>query len=277
MRVDGTAAERPDPLAFPRDLWDKGAAMNPLLRLALFPVNLVQGALIMAWTGVMVGIAVVVAKVNGHARNALALARRPWAPVVLALAGQRIISVEGIGEVDWSRPYFVTSNHQSYLDIPVLFRVLPTNLRFVAKHELKRLPFVSQYVDAMDMVWVDRTSPAAAQKSIQAVGRAVAEGRTVLLFPEGTRSSERRVARFKTGILSAAIGSGVDVLPVAIVGTERSMPRGFFLRPGTVRVRVGRPLSTDDLGAGDRRALAETARKAVAELHAGLQRSQDVP
>lgn len=249
--------------------------MNLLLRLVLFPVNLVQAVLAMAWTGVMVAIALVVAKVDGHARRALALARRPWAPVILALLGQRIAAVEGVDEIDWSRPYFVTSNHQSYLDIPVLFRVLPTNLRFVAKRELKRLPFVAQYVDAMDMVWVDRASSAAAQESIRAVGRAVAEGRTVLLFPEGTRGTGSKVARFKTGILSAAIGSGVDVLPVAVVGTERSMPRGFFLRPGTVRVRVGRPIPTDGYGPGGRRALADDARKAVAELHAELRRHED--
>jgi 1-acyl-sn-glycerol-3-phosphate acyltransferase len=197
--------------------------------------------------------------------------------VILALTGQRIVSVEGVDEVDWSRPYFVTSNHQSYLDIPVLFRVLPTNLRFVAKQELQKLPFVAQYVDAMDMVWVDRASSAAAQDSIRAVGQAVAEGRTVLLFPEGTRGSDAQVARFKTGILSAAIGSGVDVLPVAIAGTERSMPRGFSLRPGTVRVRVGQPIPTDGLGSGDRRALADTAREAVAELHRELRRNDATP
>lgn len=245
-----------------------------MLRIVLLPFSVLQIAAVFAWTGICVGLAMIARLTTGDARIALGLARWLWSPGVLAICGQRIVSVEGLDAVDWSRPYFVASNHQSFLDIPVLFRALPVNLRFVAKSELKSLPFVSHYVDAMDMVWVDRKDAAGAKDSIRAVGQAVAAGRTVLLFPEGTRSTNRKVNRFKSGILSAALGSGAEVLPVAIVGTERSMPPGLSIWPGTIRVRVGQPIDPSRFGPEDRRPLADATQAAVAALYEELQRDQ---
>ncbi|MEM9556143.1 MAG: lysophospholipid acyltransferase family protein [Acidobacteriota bacterium] len=240
-----------------------------LLRLVLMPLSILQIAAIFSWTGLCVAGALIARWLLGHERVSLGMARWMWAPGVLLIAGLRIRSVHGADSIDHDRPYFIVSNHQSFLDIPVLFRTLPIDLRFVAKHELRKLPFVSHYIDAMGMIWVDRKNKERSRESIRAVGTAVASGRTVLLFPEGTRHDDDRVHRFKSGMLSASIGSGVEVLPVAVVGTADGMPpRSLSILPTVVDVRIGRPLSTDGYEPDERRPLADAARDAVAALHA---------
>lgn len=241
-----------------------------IVTLLWVPVNLVQAVLVVFQLAFWVTVALVVRVLTRDTRHALGLARWAWAPGVLAVCGTRVVSVEGVDRIDWSKPYVIAANHQSFLDIPVLFHILPVNLRFVVKQELSKVPFLAWYIRAMGMVFVDRADPQKARRSIERVAAAARE-HTFLLFPEGTRSLDGEVHRFKSGMLAAAARADAPILPVAIVGTSEGIPRtNHKIRPTRVRVAVGEPIETADYGLDDRRRLADDVRAEVAKLHAGL-------
>ncbi|MEL7060063.1 MAG: lysophospholipid acyltransferase family protein [Acidobacteriota bacterium] len=229
-------------------------------------------ALCFLWTALWVSVAFCILGITRSARVPKNMASWPWAAGILRLGPARL-EVRGLERVDWSKPYFLAANHQSFLDIPVLFRALPQHLHFVAKQELTRLPFVAGYIRAMGMIFVDRSNPEKAQESIRHTAEAVAGGRSVLIFPEGTRSPRGEVRRFKSGMLSAALHGDVPIVPIAVHGTADVLPRNMHrFRAGRVIVEVGEPLLLDDYGPADRRRLANDVQQRVAALHAGLLR-----
>ena len=141
------------------------------------------------------------------------------------------------------------------------------DLHFLAKKELARVPFLGAYIRAMGMVFIDRDAPREARASVGRAAELLAAGRNVVSFPEGTRSRDGRLGEFKSGGFGAAIDAGADVVPVALVGTGRVLPPGGFQpRPGTIEVRLGEPISTEDLAVPARLEVARRAQLAVAAL-----------
>lgn len=177
------------------------------------------------------------------------------------------LKVEGLEQVDWSQPHVFVANHQSIIDICALFRALPVPLRFVLKQELAKVPFVGWYARAMGMVFIERGTARSAPQRLREAVRMIQAGANVCAFPEGTRSRDGRVGAFKGGAFQVAIEAGVAVVPIAIEGSDAILPAaGFSVRPGTVHLRIGAPLSTAQLSAADRTALARRAHQAVAEM-----------
>ena len=242
-----------------------GRTLSTLLWL---PVNLAQVVFTALWSAFWISIALAVSALRGP-RPALALARRAWAPGLLAAAGARLV-VTGAEQVDFGRAHFFVANHQSWLDVPALFRALPVPLHFLAKRELARVPFLGGYIRAMGMVFVEREALRAARQSVGAAGVLLVSGRSVLSFPEGTRSRAGALGPFKSGGFGAALEAGVSVVPVAVVGTGRVLPRdGFRVRPGRIEVRIGAPIEVAPFAPHDRAGLARSAEAAVARLLAG--------
>jgi len=240
---------------------------EPLLATLLWrPVNLLQALFTVGWTAFWVSVALLVSVILRNRRLAMGLARWVWAPGLLWAGGARM-RVEGIENVDFSAPHFFVANHQSLLDVCALFAALPTALHFVIKKELARVPFLGWYARAMGMVFVDRAARSQAYASIRRTGGLVREGRSVMAFPEGTRSRDGSVGPFKSGLFVTAIEAGIPVVPVAIEGTGRILPpHGFRARPGRIVVRIGTPIQTGGLATVNRSALAAQARHAVVEL-----------
>jgi 1-acyl-sn-glycerol-3-phosphate acyltransferase len=90
---------------------------------------------------------------------------------------------------------------------------------------------------------------------------------TIIMFPEGTRSPTGELQKFKKGAFVLAIQSGVDVVPAAISGSREVMRKGSFrIRPGTIRVRFGEPISVEGLGIEQRNELTARAREALLGL-----------
>ena len=204
---------------------------------------------------------------SGGARLPLRMAAVYWAPALLHGAGARL-QVEGSERIDWSRPCVLVVNHQSIIDACVLFRAVPVPLRFVLKAEMARVPFVGRYARAMGMVFLDRGGRRAALHSLELAASIVRDGGTVCVFPEGTRSRDGRVGRFKPGAFQIALAAGVPVVPVAIAGSGAVLPpSGFAVRPGVIRLRFGTPLTVPAVApAAVRDTLAQQAEHAVAEL-----------
>ncbi len=196
------------------------------------------------------------------------MARTCFAPGILWGCGVKL-KVEGRENLNPANPYVFVSNHLSYLDIPVLFGALPVNLYFVAKKELKWVPFIGWYMFATGMIFIDRTNRAKAIESLSRAGKLVKGGKNVLMFPEGTRSRHGEVSTFKKGPFMLAAQAGVEVVPVAIDGTDEVLKAGTFrIQPREVIVRIGKPLSP---GKHDINAFVEEVRERVVELKCAVE------
>ena len=169
--------------------------------------------------------------------------------------GQRVIEVldirlraTGAERVPPGRAYVYMSNHQSHLDIPVLYATLPSpTIRMLGKTELFQIPLWGRGLRAAEFIEVDRSNPAAARKSIEYAARLVTEGVSIYLAPEGTRSRDGRIGKLKKGGFHLAIGTGASIVPVAVKGTIDILPRGGrVMKSGqNVEVTIGAPIAVE--------------------------------
>ena len=160
-----------------------------------------------------------------------------WSRALLRIL-QVDVRVEGEENVP-AGPAVYAANHASALDILVIFGWLPVDFRIVFKRSLRFVPFLGWAIWLGGHVPIDRSNPFRARKSLEDAARRIASGTSVVLFPEGTRSADGRIGRFKRGSFSLAIEAGVPVVPVSLVGVKAVVPRGLpSTRPGTVRAVI---------------------------------------
>lgn len=241
-------------------------------RLAWLLLNGLQAVFLFLWTAFWVVIALGARLVTGGPKLPLTIARKLWLPVALWVVGARL-DVEISPRNDFSRPSLYVANHRSFYDIPALVGAVPTNLHFLAKKEVRKIPFLGLYAAAMGMVFIDRGDSEASRTSVDHMSLLLEEGASMASYPEGTRSRSGELLPFKTGSFVAAIKAGVPVVPVSISGSERVLPAdGFSPRPGLIRVSIGEPIPTADLGLEDRRQLADEARGQVADMLARVEK-----
>lgn len=161
-----------------------------------------------------------------------------WARWVVSLCGARV-AVDGL----WRMPpggAVIASNHQSLLDIPVILETFPErDLVFVAKQGLHEVPLFGKSIRRIGTVFVDRENPRAALSAVREAAKAAAAGKTVVVFPEGTRSEDGSVGPFKPGAFSIAERAGVPVCLIAVSGTGNRTPKGTLrAAPGSVSLEV---------------------------------------
>lgn len=144
-----------------------------------------------------------------------------------------------------SRAVVYMSNHQSHLDIPMLYATLPSpTVRMLAKAELFRIPLWGRGLRAAEFIEVDRSNHGRAVQSIEQAARLLRDGVSIYLAPEGTRSIDGRIGKLKKGGFHLALETGASIIPVAIRGTIDILPRGGrVMRSGQrVRVQIGPPI-----------------------------------
>ncbi len=224
-------------------------------------VALFRALSVVVWSILMISSSLVVLLFTWNPKHSVTMARTMWAPFVLWSCGIKLV-VKGLENIDPAQPYVLVSNHQSYLDIPVLFRAVTINLYFVAKKELKKIPFLGWYMMATGMIFIDRTNRAKSIASLQRAAKLIQKGKSVIMFPEGTRSKDGYLADFKKGPFMLARQAEVHVLPVGI-----SEPDGHWkinsLKRITIEVNVGQPIEANSLVVGE---LIQTAHDEVAVL-----------
>ena len=170
---------------------------------------------------------------------------RAWARLILSTTGVRV-RVSGLEHVAPGRSYVFAANHQSIYDIPILFASIPAQLRIVAKESLGRIPFMGWHLHRAGHLLVDRRNPGA--DIVQKMARLVSESSSLIVFPEGTRSVDGTVARFKKGPFLVAIDARLPVVPVSIALSRNVMQKGqLMVRPGEVHLTVHPPLETANI------------------------------
>ena len=191
---------------------------------------------------------------------------RAWSWLILATTGVEV-HAEGLERLSRGEAYVFVSNHQSIYDIPIVFRTLPYQLRIIAKASLATFPFLGWHLKRTGHLLVERESPDPA-RILKRWSALLSRGLSLIVFPEGTRSADGRVERFKGGSFLLAIQTGVPVVPVSVSGSRHVMLKGRLATcPGRVRLVVHEPLATTGLeptvkGA---RQLADQARRAILE------------
>ena len=189
---------------------------------------------------------------------------RTWSWLILKTSGIRV-RVEGLEHVHPSGTAIYCVNHQSAMDIPVLFVNLPVQFRFVAKRSLFNLPFMGWHLRRSGHIPVDRDRPQQAMKSMKRVAQEIREGKSVMLFPEGHRSRDGQLLPFKAGSFYIAILSGVPIVPITINGTPWVLkPDTYHVRSGQTEMIVHPAISTQGLTLHDVDTLSQKVRDAIA-------------
>jgi 1-acyl-sn-glycerol-3-phosphate acyltransferase len=186
---------------------------------------------------------------------------RAWATLILKTTGVRA-SVSGLDLLDPRKSYVLASNHQSIYDIPILFASLPLQLRIVAKASLGRFPFLGWHLQRAGHLLVDRRNPGAG--IVAKMRRLVSEAHSLLVFPEGTRSPDGAVARFKKGTFVVAIEAQLPVVPVSVSGSRHVMRKGrLMVCPGDVHLTIHAPIPTAGITRGEASDFGERVRAIV--------------
>lgn len=165
-----------------------------------------------------------------------------WGRLCIRLFG---ITVEVIGEIRYRSEsnYLVVSNHAGMADIPILLGALKLNLRFVAKEELGKIPIFGWALKRAGYVMIKRGQNREALKSLLDAVDVLRSGRSVHIFPEGTRSKTGSLLPFKRGAFLVAKKGGAPLLPVTLVGSNLITPKkSLKINKGTVRMVIGNPL-----------------------------------
>ncbi len=198
---------------------------------------------------------------------------RAWSWLILKTTGVRV-AVDGVERLEPGKTYIFVSNHQSIYDIPVIFASLPYQIRIIAKASLAAFPVLGWHLKRGGHLFVDRKNPDRA--GILSRWRAlVSEGLSLIIFAEGTRSWDGRVARFKAGSFLLAIEAGLPIVPLSIIGTRRVMPKGRLrTEPARVALIVHDPIDPPPIEAPtaqDAKALADRVHAVVAAAVETLQ------
>lgn len=154
------------------------------------------------------------------------------------------VEVFGREHFDPRKTCVLMSNHQSFYDIPVLYYALGSNIRMVAKKELGQVPLFGRAAKQAGFIFVDRGNREAAIRSLDLAKDHLANGTSIYIAPEGTRSIDGNLLPFKKGGFMLALEMGVPIVPVTLVGTTDSLPaRALLSRPGAnVQVIVHPPI-----------------------------------
>lgn len=172
--------------------------------------------------------------------------------------------VEGRAPADIKRaPYVVVANHESSAD-PFLLSSLPFDMRWVAKVSLFKLPVIGWLLRAGGDIKLLRGDGPSVRAMLAEARATLDGGLPVMIFPEGTRSPDGSLQRFKDGAFHLAIEAGVPILPLAIEGTRACRPKGsLWFGVARAKVRVLAPISTAGLAATDLPRLREDTRAAI--------------
>lgn len=165
------------------------------------------------------------------------------------------------------KAYIYVSNHTSFLDIPGLTMLIPGQFRPLAKKELLKIP-VFGWIARTAAIIVDRSSPESRKKSIDKLKGFLLRGISILIFVEGTQNRTTKLLQpFKDGAFRIAIDTQQPVLPIVVIGAGPLMPPGTInLKPGLIRIYVGKEIPTTGLTTQEVRDLKERTFQLMEEM-----------
>lgn len=167
----------------------------------------------------------------------------------------------GFENIDKTKPWVIVVNHCSMIDVPYLYFV-GLNFRWVAKKELKNMPFFGQMIAMHGDILVDRGTKKGALLVMEKGKMWLDRGVCVAMFPEGTRSKDDKIANFKTGAFNLAKSAGVGILPIVLSGTRQTIRKSFLFRwKHDLGIKVLAPISAEEVAATELKELMDATRE----------------
>ena len=190
---------------------------------------------------------------------------RVWAKLLLKILDIPVI-VEGREHLVPGQTYIFAANHRSQFDIFVLLDILPGDFGWVAKKSLFQIPVFGQAMSRLGNISIDRQNLQEAIKSLNHAADLVQEGRSLIIFPEGTRATSRELLPFKKGVFIMAQKAGQPIVPVSISGTTAIQPRGsLHIRPGPIKVVISPPIDPQEFRGRPKEELMAAVHQAIAD------------
>lgn len=174
------------------------------------------------------------------------------------------VSVEGLDKIDREETYIIVVNHRSMMDILLMYYV-PLNFRWVAKKAVYKWPLFGWVLWMHGDIAIERGARSAIKKMINDGKKWMSKGVSVTIFPEGTRSAEDGVGRFKDGAFALAKSAGVPILPCVLSGTDGTFQSWRLNFRNKFHVRVLDPISADYVEASDTKELTAEVQELMAE------------
>lgn len=183
--------------------------------------------------------------------------------------------VRGVEKIDRKQPYVITINHTSMVDIPLLYRI-PLNFRWVSKREVFRIPFFGQFLVLHGDICIDRSSSSAMSKVTSKGKMWLGRGASVAIFPEGTRSKDGDIHRFKSGAFTLAKEAGVPILPIVMHGSDTLFDNGWRLPwRHTFRIDVLDPVPANVVAEMELKELSDMVREKMVAAKEELKNMND--
>jgi len=174
------------------------------------------------------------------------------------------VSVDGAEHIQPGQSYVFVANHQSMFDVWLVYGWLPVIFKWLMKAELRKVPFVGTGCKAAGHIFVDRRNAKAAMESLKEVERQLVGGVSTVIFPEGTRSKDGEVGRFKRGAFQIAWDLGLPVIPLSLSGCFDVLPKGKpFVHRHPVHMHIGKAIDLKKYA--DSNEAIEAVREAVIE------------
>ena len=153
------------------------------------------------------------------------------------------VSVDGQEHIVPGQSYVFVANHQSMFDVWLVYGWLPVIFKWLMKAELRKVPFVGTGCKAAGHIFIDRRSTKAAMESLKEVEKQLVNGVCTVIFPEGTRSLNGEVGRFKRGAFQIAWDLGLPIIPLSLDGCYEVLPKGKpFVYGAPVHMHIGEPI-----------------------------------
>ncbi len=180
------------------------------------------------------------------------------------------VQLEIIGEhnIKDNKNYIFAPNHSSFMDFPVLFVAINKYLVFVAKKELKKIPIFKSILNVSGFIFVDRDNTSDAIDSLNELKSDIKNTpRSVVVFPEGTRSSSNQLQSFKKGAAVLSINTGLPIIPVYIMGSfDWWDTKNFRKNSNKIVVNFGKPIITENKQYEDRENITNSIKKEIIKL-----------
>lgn len=193
----------------------------------------------------------------------LMLPAKIWSRICLWCAFIKL-DLRGIENIKEGQSYVFAANHQSMFDIWAIYGWIPTPFAWMMKKEIRKIPFVGLACERLGHIFVDRTNPIAAHKSMEQAKKTLTNGHSIVIFPEGTRTKNGKIGAFKRGAFAIAVDLKMPIIPVTISGSfERKAWNGFNINPGTIIVTYHPAINTAMQDNADIKQIANEVKESV--------------
>lgn len=177
------------------------------------------------------------------------------------------VTVAGRDNIEKGTSYVFVANHQGAYDIFAIYGYLNHNFKWMMKKGLERIPLVGYSCRKAGHIYVDNKTPAGIRKTMQDAEKQLAGGMSVVVFPEGARTSDGKVHAFRRGAYTLAVEFGLPVIPITIDGAYKVMPRTALLpRPGHIKLTIHKPIEASAEGHDLQHLINESRNRIISAL-----------